>query len=239
MTSALDLKAKADLDNMGRRYGIDAAMREQLANDLLCPIVPSIPHIPTEVLHALQQIREDYPDAFIAGGYLRDLIHGKPSKDLDIFTFCQPRPDEVICPPNRIDYPLDRLFGIGERGFPDLPPIQLVFCKPVPGRTNEPETIVSMFALNFQQIFSPNGTDIRWLVPFQDALNTKQVQMVFCESVSEAVHMMVKIGNKDLAGTLSARYPEYTFDTRGIQDWISCNQEPTEDQIMRMQNPEA
>lgn len=38
-------------------------------------------------LHALEEIRQWYPDAFIAGGCLRDLLHGAEPKDIDVFTF--------------------------------------------------------------------------------------------------------------------------------------------------------
>lgn len=41
-------------------------------------------------------IRELYPDAFVAGGYLRDLDHGLEPKDLDIFTFLEPKPSALI-----------------------------------------------------------------------------------------------------------------------------------------------
>jgi hypothetical protein len=52
------------------------------------------PVIPAWALNALQRIRVNYPDAFIAGGFLRDLYHGVEPKDLDVFTFQLPKEEE-------------------------------------------------------------------------------------------------------------------------------------------------
>lgn len=41
--------------------------------------------IPQEWQDVLKQVQEVFPSAIIAGGALRDLMHGKPIKDVDIF----------------------------------------------------------------------------------------------------------------------------------------------------------
>lgn len=49
---------------------------------------PSIPDlVETDVMAMLSEVRKIYPDAFLAGGYLRDRLLEVEPKDVDIFTF--------------------------------------------------------------------------------------------------------------------------------------------------------
>jgi hypothetical protein len=52
--------------------------------------------IPADWQAVLQKIQTVYPSAIIAGGALRDLYHGKPVKDVDIFISVNEWDDEVI-----------------------------------------------------------------------------------------------------------------------------------------------
>lgn len=46
--------------------------------------------LPIEWLEALRNVQEDFPEAVIAGGALRDLLCEKPVKDVDIFIAMRP-----------------------------------------------------------------------------------------------------------------------------------------------------
>lgn len=137
-------------------------------------------------LKALRRVREDYPDAFLAGGYLRDLVACLEPKDIDIFTFQPPLRDEIPVAES-VEYPKDRIVGVSSRvGFEY--PVQVIHLKPEMATT--PEQVVSQFALGIQQIYYVN--EVCALLPFAKDMHGKTFTVTYCESDGEAW----KIGRK-------------------------------------------
>jgi hypothetical protein len=152
-------------------------------------------------LKILKQIQTDYPDAFIAGGFLRDLNIGLVQpKDLDIFTFCDPKGDEkdegVEFEPF---YNVQRVVFVGRRdieGF-DLP-VQLIFLDKKLAHT--PAAAVAQFALGIQQVWH-TGDKWGWHHVFEEDRTFKRFTVTNCKDVDEGVAIMYKISS------LQLRYP--------------------------------
>lgn len=134
-------------------------------------------------LKALRRIREDYPDAFLAGGYLRDLVAGVEPKDIDIFTFKPALAAEAPVPPSDANawYPMGRLTGVSLRSGFDYP-VQVIHLNPDSAKT--PEEAVAQFALGIQQIYYVN--DVAALRPFAADMQGKTFTVTRCDSSGEA-----------------------------------------------------
>lgn len=120
----------------------------------------------------------DYPDAFLAGGYLRDRLLGLKPKDIDIFTF-QPLLEgrtpqsfnsvnsagggeaRVVCTESIIGgYPASEFDPLlGGNLQPDPYPVQIIHLNPAGTHAPTRETAVLQFVFGIMQIVFDIDTD--------------------------------------------------------------------------------
>lgn len=105
------------------------------------------------VRDSLEIHREDYPDLFLAGGYLRDRFLQIPPKDVDFFTFRPPIQDS-----ERVPFDADRSGGgdiriaeVTHGGVCMEMPIQIIhFSRDI--QPSDPRSEVEHFLFGMQQI---------------------------------------------------------------------------------------
>jgi hypothetical protein len=179
------------------------------------------PVIPQPVINALKLARQDYPDAFIAGGYLRDLYNGVEPVDVDLFTFAQPKEDEVDIGVNASEhYKVNRIVMVASRNMPDLDDVQIVFLdSEAVWRGNHDEEsralviehrakAVGMFALGAQQIFY-DGDTVYVTEAFKHDVLNRVFTVTFCEDENEAGCIVGKWNS------LRRRYPGWRLKVPG------------------------
>lgn len=166
-----------------------------------------------QALRALRTVREDYPDAFLAGGFLRDAAVGITPKDLDFFTFLPLKEDEKQ-DEKREPYADERILAVADRKIPDVVfPVQIIQLSPEWGTTVEEQ--VAAFALGAQQAYY-TGNTVQWSDAFADDLRDQTLTVTSCRNENEAKSVGFKV---------------YSLDQRGYATWAL--QVPTEFQEYR------
>lgn len=187
------------------------------------------------VLEALREARLWYPDAWIGGGLLRDLLHGVPPRDIDIFTFepCVLREGGVGIrekratsaePPSEItgvaDHDLDqayeavRIIEVEESYYSAActMPIQIIHL--LRKRTEDGLSIgadnafeaIKQFHLGICQIaLREDGTGFYTTPAFTIDCRDEVLTVRYCESMVEAERIVAKVN------TLRERYPHHRF----------------------------
>lgn len=157
-------------------------------------------------------IKKQFPDAFIAGGFLRDLDNMHEPKDLDIFTFQPPMDYDIPTPLLEADetYHGDsRIIGVTRYDVFKIQ-VDVVHLLPLDGPDSQLEA-VEHFALGIQQImlketigggvFGANSFEIvRTDQYIQDQTN-RTLTVYRCSTAPEASGIGAKVKS------LSPKYP--------------------------------
>jgi hypothetical protein len=144
----------------------------------------------------LAEMRKTYPDAIIAGGACRDILLGRKSKDIDVFTALPIDPDLLMHPKSADEYEASggRICGV-TNPF-DLPcspiPVQVVWV--VPPDETKTESCVDQFCFGINQTWFSGGA-IEVTSNFQKDAEEKQVTVTYCFSAFEAARLMKKHNN--------------------------------------------
>lgn len=157
---------------------------------------------------ALEQLAlavEVYPDAFIAGGYLRDRLLGFKPKDIDIFTF-EPLADgrEALKDgdaansqgggPNRItsvEQPIDVLDAQAGRA---LYPVQIIHLNSESAKSSR--EAVGQFAFGLMQIlYDHQGGYVDWTQAFKDDIDKQRFTVWRCNGSEDAFFIYKKYGH--------------------------------------------
>jgi hypothetical protein len=141
-------------------------------------VLPS--YIPKAAVTMLKIIRQDYPDAFLAGGFLRDTMLEVPPKDMDFFTFMTPKAEDQP-EMDKKEYIDQRIDGVVKRKGWELP-VDIIFLN---SNVDIPAVAVSQFALGIQQIWY-DGIFLNRLPPFWDDMRYKRFSVQRCDSENEA-----------------------------------------------------
>lgn len=140
----------------------------------------------------LKGIRKDYPDAFIAGGYLRDLFCKREPKDLDIFTWQMPKDEDMNYSTSGDSYGEDPRITcvINRPGF--VFPTQIIVLD---DNTDREAVAVSQFMLGIQQIWIEGGPDgqLVWLPPFIKDIHQERFTVTRCTNEREAYSIARKL----------------------------------------------
>lgn len=159
--------------------------------------------VPLAAVRVLGEVRQDYPDAFIAGGYLRDLYFEKTPKDLDIFTFQSLLEDEERVTGDVV-YEENRLLAVANRTFNFDIPVQIIQINPsLAFGGGTPHGAVSHFALGLQQIYY-DGISYKITDAFLTDARNKTLTATHCTTWREANAIRRKVEQ------LKEKYPGYT-----------------------------
>lgn len=168
--------------------------------------------VPDAAKVALAWARRFYHDAFIGGGFLRDVYHGVEPKDIDVFTFAEEmRPggedmlDDERIPRDEFEaiYGADRILFI-ERAV-QLPgvdfPVQVIHLDKLSAVT--PAEAVSQFMLGASQVWTEDGEMIFATPAFHEDVRLQRFTVTYAECPHELQRTMQKVVS------LQDRYPDH------------------------------
>lgn len=149
----------------------------------------TVKDIDRKVMDSLDIVRGVYPDAFIAGGYLRDLHLGYKPKDVDFFTFLPPVDDSILSPqggPSDGDSDNTRVLAVETDFVKELAEVpieffQIIHSAPFAG----PLEVVQRFCFGIQQIWYDKG----WIGAtdaYHDDRVRRRITVTRCASVDDA-----------------------------------------------------
>lgn len=156
-----------------------------------------------EVLsRVLDIVRKDYPDAFIAGGALRDAAQHRAWRDIDVFTWRNIPLDE------RMDLPQDNTLDSG--AAPRVAAVRVpYYYHHADGRQHEVQLIqfapdraepgdireaVSQFSLGINQIWF-DGKEVNYMQVFVKDYDQKLFTITHCESEHEMLRILHKVAS--------------------------------------------
>lgn len=171
----------------------------------------TIPPLPEEWEFVLSYLSVHFPNVVLAGGALRDLIHGKTVKDLDFFTNPQSENDDAYLVKNfdpweRVDEYIDEYSAAHEIQSiytfeVQKIPCELVICtKP---RIVTPKDIVDTFDIGLCQAGMNARQEFYASPAFYDDHCRQRLTVVNTSTPTSTLNRLARIGSK---------YPEYEQD---------------------------
>lgn len=162
--------------------------------------------VEVDVHRALSLVRVDYPDAFLAGGYLRDRYMKIPPRDIDFFTFLP-----MIEGRNEVSFDATqsqandfRIDKVERESRIDIAlPIQIIhFSDEV--KDSDPRTEVTHFLFGMQQIlYDMERGFVDATEEFWDDIKNKTMTVCRCQGIADAI-----IGRRKYE-RLRERYPDW------------------------------
>lgn len=138
----------------------------------------------------LASVKEDYEDAFIAGGFVADVLLGLQPKDLDIFTFqTLDAPDENGSTLDYEEHRAGRIYGVQKlKGYPlEVELIQLHSPRSTSQYFAEFDS-VKAFAFGIQQAWLSDGAP-RMTAEWWRDFNDKTITVCRCRDAVEAMRL--------------------------------------------------
>lgn len=199
----------------------------------------------------LEKVRVQYPDAFIAGGAVRDAIYKRQPRDIDVFTWLPLDQEHHQLPQdNWIDnidnLPLEdgtkessRLINVSRymmydeylddepNPFVDRGLMQIVQVNPQAYEPGNMAAVVSQFGLSIQQAWY-DGKEVFTLPAFDRSKRDNTVSITYCESAHEMVRLLRKVWRMTLRPPACGRLiidPQW-HPYLAIECTVSENKEP-------------
>lgn len=180
----------------------------------------SAENIPARWKEVLSTVQSVFPDAAIGGGALRDLVYGKPVKDVDIFTRCRsyyPNHEELVLKlfPNAV---VTHAMSYGDKPSNEFHRIiWAIYDLNIPGedfqlivgeyQSGNPDT----FDLSITQIVY-DGNEIKFTDAFVETKETGKINFMNKQSYARRIKRYDRITEK---------YPEMHID-KPMPELLPC-----------------
>ena len=173
--------------------------------------------IPEQWKEILSAVQVNHPQAIIAGGALRDLWHGKPIKDVDIFVPVKECSDDlyvdqIIALDPYAEKVASSIYGQSQEGEPQpgFRHIHVIWRLNIDGVIYEVifiedrgEDLISVFDLSLAQI-GYDGQSLRTTAAFNQTVFDKVIRVLNVNRADRGIKRLRRVLEK---------YPDYTSET--------------------------